>query len=51
VGKTVIPVRANKRLLEEPGAVERILKMEEELAKDPAAAGRCGHLQVVARRK
>ncbi len=50
-GKTVLPVRNNRRLLEDPAAVERLLKMELELAKDPAAAGRCGHLQVVARRK
>ena len=49
-GKTVIPVRANKKLLETPGAVERLLKLEAELGKDPAAAGRCGHLQIVARR-
>jgi ubiquinone/menaquinone biosynthesis C-methylase UbiE len=51
VGKTIIPVRANKRLLAESGAVERLLNLEEELAKDPAAAGRCGHLQIVARRR
>jgi ubiquinone/menaquinone biosynthesis C-methylase UbiE len=49
-GKTVLPVRQNKRLLESPGAVERLLKLETELARDPAAAGRCGHLQVTARR-
>ena len=50
-GKTVIPVRNNRKLLEDPAAVERLLKMEAELAKDPASAGRCGHLQIVARRK
>lgn len=49
-GKTILPVRDNKRLLEEPGAVERLLKLESDLAKDPAAAGRCGHLQIVARK-
>jgi ubiquinone/menaquinone biosynthesis C-methylase UbiE len=51
IGKTVIPVRQNKRLLEDRAAVDRLLKMEMELAKDPAAAGRCGHLQVVAKKK
>jgi ubiquinone/menaquinone biosynthesis C-methylase UbiE len=50
-GKTVLPVRDNRHLLEDPGAVERLLAIEAELAKDPAAAGRCGHLQVVARRR
>ena len=50
-GKTVIPVRNNRKLLEDPAAVGQLLKMEAELARDPAAAGRCGHLQIVARRK
>ncbi len=50
VGKTIIPVRQNKKLMEEPGAVERLLKIEAELGRDAAAAGRCGHLQVTARR-
>jgi ubiquinone/menaquinone biosynthesis C-methylase UbiE len=49
-GKTIIPVRDNKHLLTFPGAVERLLEMEKILAKDPAAAGRAGHLQVVARK-
>jgi len=50
-GKTVIPVRQNKKLLESPDAVERLLRLEGELARDPASAGRCGHLQIVARRQ
>jgi ubiquinone/menaquinone biosynthesis C-methylase UbiE len=50
-GKTVIPVRNNRKLLEDRGAVERLLEIEAELSKDPAAAGRCGHLQIVARRR
>ena len=33
-----------------PGAVERLLKLESELAKDPAAAARAGHLQIVAKK-
>ena len=49
-GKTIIPVRQNKHLLTHPGAVERLVRLEEDLAKDPAAAARAGHLQVVARR-
>ncbi|MDB5294177.1 MAG: bioC2 [Phycisphaerales bacterium] len=50
-GKTILPVRQNKRLLEQDeAAVRRLLALEEELAKDPAAAGRAGHLQITARR-
>lgn len=49
-GKTVLPVRKNLRLMEGENAMERLLALEEKLAKDPASAGRCGHLQIVARR-
>lgn len=49
-GKPIVPVRRNKKLLESPGAVERLLKIEADLARDPASAGRAAHLQVVARR-
>ncbi|HEX8911553.1 MAG TPA: hypothetical protein VF796_04265, partial [Humisphaera sp.] len=50
-GKTILPVRQNKYLLEQhEDAVRRLLALEEELARDPAAAGRAGHLQIVARR-
>ena len=49
-GKTIVPVRQNKHLLAYDGAVERLMRLEAELAKDPAAAGRAGHLQIVARR-
>jgi ubiquinone/menaquinone biosynthesis C-methylase UbiE len=50
-GKTIIPVRDNKILFEKPGAMERLLAMEEELSRDPASAARAGHLQIIARRK
>ena len=49
-GKPVVPVRQNKHLLTHPGAVERLVRLEEELSKDPAAAARAGHLQIVAKR-
>jgi ubiquinone/menaquinone biosynthesis C-methylase UbiE len=49
-GKTVIPVRQNKILLDQPDAIERLLRLEQDLSKDPAAAARAGHLQIVARR-
>jgi hypothetical protein len=49
-GKTIIPVRQNKHLLTHPDAVARLIKLEEHLSSDPAAAARAGHLQIVARR-
>lgn len=50
-GKTVLPARSNRKLLEEPGAIDRLVSLERQLAKDPASAGRAPHLQVAARRK
>jgi ubiquinone/menaquinone biosynthesis C-methylase UbiE len=50
-GKTILPIRNNRKLVESPDAIERLLTLEMELAKDPAAAGRCGHLQIIARRQ
>jgi ubiquinone/menaquinone biosynthesis C-methylase UbiE len=49
-GKTVVPVRRNKHLFTYPDAVARLMRLEEQLASDPAAAAAAGHLQVVARR-
>ena len=49
-GKTIIPVRQNKHLFTHPDAVQRLLRLEAEASKDPAAAARAGHLQIVARR-
>jgi len=49
-GKPIIPVRTNKHLLTHDRAVERLLKLEQELAKDPSAAARAGHLQIIAKR-
>ena len=49
-GKTILPVRQHKHLLAEPGQFDRLLRLELELGKDPSAAARAGHLQVVARR-
>lgn len=50
IGKTIIPIRQNRRLLEDPTAVERLLRLEEELVRDPASAGRAAHLQITARK-
>lgn len=49
-GKPIVPVRQNRKLLEEPESVERLLRIEAELSRDPASAGRAGHLQITARK-
>ena len=49
-GKAIIPVRQNKNLFTKPGAVERLLKLEQHLSKDPTSAARAGHLQIAAKR-
>jgi ubiquinone/menaquinone biosynthesis C-methylase UbiE len=49
-GKPIIPARQNKRILADPNGIPRLLRLEQELARDPASAGRSGHLQIVARR-
>jgi ubiquinone/menaquinone biosynthesis C-methylase UbiE len=51
VGKTIVPVRENRKLLEQPDAIDRLLKIESELMKDPSSAARAAHLQVMARRR
>jgi ubiquinone/menaquinone biosynthesis C-methylase UbiE len=48
-GKPIIPVRQNKLLFTKPDAIERLLRIEQQLSKDPSAATRAGHLQIVAR--
>lgn len=50
IGKTILPVRQNKRLLEPRGAVERLLELEQALMRDPAAAATAAHLQITARK-
>jgi ubiquinone/menaquinone biosynthesis C-methylase UbiE len=50
IGKSIVPVRDNKRLLEKPDAIQRLLRLEQELGKDPASAARAGHLQITARK-
>jgi ubiquinone/menaquinone biosynthesis C-methylase UbiE len=49
-GKTILPLRQNKKLLDAPDAMSRLLKLEQELAKDSTAAARASHLQITARR-
>jgi hypothetical protein len=49
-GKTILPLRTFKHLLQREGAFDRLLELEIELSKDPTAAAKASHLQVVARK-
>jgi ubiquinone/menaquinone biosynthesis C-methylase UbiE len=48
VGKTILPMRKHRRLLENPENMERLLKLERELEKDESLAGSASHLQITA---
>lgn len=50
IGKTVLPMRHHRALLEEPAARRRWANIEQRLARDPANFARCAHLQFAARR-
>ena len=49
IGKTVLPIRQNKELLSQSNAVDRLMRLEQDLSKDPASAARASHLQITAR--
>jgi ubiquinone/menaquinone biosynthesis C-methylase UbiE len=49
-GKTILPIREFKELLQRPETFERLMNLESELSRDRAAAARAGHLQIVARK-
>jgi len=48
VGKTVLPVRSHRHLLDDSTTLRSLVKAEMSLAKDLANAAAAGHLQVVA---
>jgi SAM-dependent methyltransferase len=50
IGKTVLPMRRHRELLEDSAARRRWADIEKGLAGDPANLGRCAHLQFAARR-
>ncbi len=49
VGKTVLPMRHHRHLLDSPQAKRTWARIERKLARDPGALGRAGHLQAVLR--
>ncbi|NOT02837.1 MAG: methyltransferase domain-containing protein [Phycisphaerales bacterium] len=48
IGKTVLPMRHHRPLLEDAAAARTWMKIEKSLCRDEAAMGRAAHLQVVA---
>ncbi len=51
LGKTVLPMRRYRDLLEDPVERRRWAKIEKKLARNPHNLGRCPHLQVTARKQ
>jgi ubiquinone/menaquinone biosynthesis C-methylase UbiE len=49
-GKTVLPMRLYRHLLDDPPARRTLAAVERKLARDPAGVGRAAHLQITARR-
>jgi ubiquinone/menaquinone biosynthesis C-methylase UbiE len=49
IGKTVLPLRRYRHLLEDSEGRRLLTKLEKRLWRDPAAIGRAGHLQIIAR--
>ncbi len=49
-GKTILPVRTFKHLLQIEGSFDRLLELEIELSKDSTAAAKASHLQIVVRK-
>ncbi|MDM8007673.1 MAG: class I SAM-dependent methyltransferase [Phycisphaerae bacterium] len=50
IGKTVLPMRHHRELIEDATERRRWVKIEQRLAGDPANFGRCAHLQFAARK-
>ena len=50
IGKTILPLRKHKHLLENPDTLQRLLRLEYELSKDPTSPARASHLQITAQK-
>jgi ubiquinone/menaquinone biosynthesis C-methylase UbiE len=50
MGKTILPLRKYKQWLEKSDQMEKLLRLERQLSKDPSAAAVAGHLQIHARK-
>jgi ubiquinone/menaquinone biosynthesis C-methylase UbiE len=49
-GKTILPIRKFKQLLADPATAEKLMKLEQTISRDESAAGRAGHLQIIAKK-
>lgn len=49
IGKTVLPLRHYRELLEDPASRRRLIRLEKYLWRNPFAMGRANHLQIAAR--
>jgi ubiquinone/menaquinone biosynthesis C-methylase UbiE len=49
-GKTILPLRKHKHLLENLDNLQRLLQLEHDLAKDPTSPARASHLQITAQK-
>jgi hypothetical protein len=49
-GKTILPIRTYRDLINDPATFRRLIKIEESLNDEPDAAARASHLQVIARK-
>jgi ubiquinone/menaquinone biosynthesis C-methylase UbiE len=49
-GKTILPLRRHQQWLDDPDAVGRLMRLEQQLAQDPSSAAVAAHLQITARR-
>jgi ubiquinone/menaquinone biosynthesis C-methylase UbiE len=50
VGKTVLPIRKHKEILSNFSTLQKLLELEQELARDPSTAAAAAHLQITARK-
>jgi hypothetical protein len=50
IGKPILPIRKQPELLQSPAAIERLLRLEEELQHDPSSSARSAHLQITCRK-
>lgn len=50
LGKTVLPIREHRELLEDRKVFRQLVKLELDLCRDPHHAAKAGHLQITAKR-
>jgi hypothetical protein len=50
IGKTVLPMRRHRKLLEDPQQRREWLRIEQGLSRQESHLGRCAHLQIAARK-